>query len=75
MPLLSEDFCRAKLAKDMRGRDERFFRDSKLTGFVLRVRRSADDTLRKDWLVEQPIAGQEEPAENFLWRSRDLSSR
>ena len=34
MPLLSEDFCRAKLAKEMRGRDERFFRDSKLTGFV-----------------------------------------
>ena len=42
--LLSEDFVRNKLGRMMAGRDERLFRDSKLTGFALRVRRAADGT-------------------------------
>ena len=43
--LLSEDFVRNKLAKAMAGRTERVFRDSKLTGFLLRARRGAGGLL------------------------------
>lgn len=57
MPLLSEDFVRNKVAKEMRGRDERVFRDAKLTGFALRVRRLADGTLAKHWFVYLPAQG------------------
>ncbi|WP_161534416.1 tyrosine-type recombinase/integrase [Bradyrhizobium sp. LCT2] len=46
----------------MAGRDERLFRDSKLTGFALRVRRAADGTtLMRDWFVLQPVPGKSNP--------------
>jgi integrase len=59
---LSEDFMRNKTAKLMAGRAERVFRDSKLTGFLLRVRRGADDGLLPTWLIEQPAWLIEQPA-------------
>jgi integrase len=59
--LLSEDFARNKLAKLMAKRAERVFRDSKLTGFLLRVRRGADDALLPTWLIEQPAPGKKNP--------------
>jgi integrase len=60
--LLSEDFVRNKLGRLMAGRDERLFRDSKLTGFALRVRRSAGGTaLAKDWFALQPQPGKSNP--------------
>ena len=50
--LLSEDFVRNRVAKLMTGRDERFFRDSKLTGYLLRVRRAAaDSTFLTEWFI------------------------
>lgn len=48
MPLLSEDFLRRL---SMAGHDERIFRDSRLPGFALRVRRRADGTLSKMFFV------------------------
>lgn len=45
----------------MIGRPERFFRDAKLTGFLLRVRRAADDTLLPTWFVEQAVPGKRNP--------------
>jgi hypothetical protein len=60
--LLSEDFVRNRLGRLMAGRDERFFRDSKLTGFLLRVRRAAEgDTLLRTWFIEQPVPGKTNP--------------
>jgi integrase len=59
--LLSEDFVRNKLAKQMAGRAERVFRDSKLTGFVLRVRRGGGNTLLATWFIEQPAPGKKNP--------------
>ena len=44
----------------MRGRDEREFRDARLTGFVLRVRRTADNGFAKVWFVYQPVPGKKE---------------
>jgi hypothetical protein len=62
MPLLSEDFVRNKVAKEMKGRDERVFRDTKLTGFVLRARRGgANDQLVKVFFVLQPVPGKSNP--------------
>jgi hypothetical protein len=58
--LLSEDFVRNKLGRLMAGRDERLFRDTKLTGFALRVRRTADGTtFAKDWFALQPQPGKD----------------
>lgn len=60
--LLSEDFVRNKIGRLMAGRDERLFRDSKLTGFALRVRRGADGTsFAKDWFALQPVPGKSNP--------------
>ena len=60
--LLSEDFVRNKLGRMMAGRDERLFRDSKLTGFALRVRRPAGRTsFAKNWVVLQPQPGKSNP--------------
>ncbi len=60
--LLSEDLVRNKLGRLMAGRDERLFRDSKLTGFALRVRRVADgSTFTKDWFALQPLPGKRNP--------------
>jgi hypothetical protein len=60
--LLSEDFVRNRLGRLMAGRDERFFRDSKLTGFLLRVRRAAEgNTLLRTWFIEQPTPGKTNP--------------
>ena len=60
--LLSEDFVRNRVAKLMTGRDERFFRDSKLTGYLLRVRRAAaDSTFLTEWFIEQPVPGKRNP--------------
>ena len=60
--LLSEDFVRNKLGRLMAGRDERLFRDSKLTGFALRVRRAADGTsFARDWFALQPVPGRSNP--------------
>jgi integrase len=60
--LLSEDFCRNKIGKLMSGRDERLFRDSKLTGFALRVRRGADGSaFQRDWFALQPVPGKSNP--------------
>ena len=39
-----------------------FFRDSKLTGFLLRVRRTAEGgTLLPTWFIEQPVPGKKNP--------------
>ena len=60
--LLSEDFVRNKLGRLMTGRDERLLRDSKLTGFALRVRHAADgSTFTKDWFALQPVPGKSNP--------------
>ena len=60
--LLSEDFVRNRLGRLMAGRDERFFRDSKLTGFLLRVRRAAEgSTFLPTWFIEQPVPGKKNP--------------
>ena len=60
--LLSEDFVRNKIGRLMAGRDERLFRDSKLTGFALRVRRGADGTsFSRDWFALQPQPGKSNP--------------
>jgi integrase len=60
--LLSEDLIRNKLGRLMAGRDERLFRDTKLTGFALRVRRAADGTtFTKDWFALQPQPGKTNP--------------
>jgi integrase len=58
--LLSEDLVRNKLGRLMAGRDERLFRDSKLTGFALRVRRSTDG-FTKDWFALQTVPGKSNP--------------
>ena len=63
-------------ARLMAGRDERFFRDSKLTGFLLRVRRAAaDSTFLTDWFIEQPVPGKQQPAQNQHRRLPDLPGR
>jgi integrase len=59
--LLSEDFARNKAAKLMAGRAERVFRDSKLTGFLLRVRRGDSGALLSSWFIEQPVPGKSNP--------------
>jgi integrase len=60
--LLSEDFVRHKLGRLMAGRDERLLRDTKLTGFALRVRRTADGTsFARDWFALQPVPGKSNP--------------
>lgn len=48
MPVLSEDFLRRLVLGD---RQERLFRDSKIPGFALRVRRRADGSLSKSFFV------------------------
>jgi integrase len=52
MPVLSDDFLRRVTLGD---RAERIIRDSKLTGFAVRVRRNADDTLSKVFFVFQEL--------------------
>lgn len=52
MPVLSDDFLRRLTLGD---RDERIIRDSKLTGFAVRIRRNADDTLSKVFFVFQEL--------------------
>jgi integrase len=61
VPYLSEDFVANKVAKLVAGKAERTFRDSKLTGFVLRVRRLADGRLAKTFFTLQPVPGQKNP--------------
>jgi hypothetical protein len=63
---LSEDFLRNKTAKLMAGRAERVFRDSKLTGFLLRVRRGVGDALLPIWLIERPARGKKNPSKVTL---------
>lgn len=53
MPILSDDFVQNRVA--LRGRDELIIRDSKLTGFALRVRRRADGSLSKVFFVTHEI--------------------
>lgn len=52
MPLISEDFMRRLSLGD---RPERIFRDSKLPGFALRVRRKSDGSLAKAFFVFQEL--------------------
>ncbi|WFU88738.1 tyrosine-type recombinase/integrase [Rhizobium sp. CC1099] len=54
MPFLSEDFVRRI---KLEGRDEALFRDTKLTGFVLRVRRRADGSLAKTFFISHLTRG------------------
>ena len=61
MPYLSEDFVANKVAKALAGRAERTFRDSRLTGFALRVRRLADGRLAKTFFVFEPVPGRRNP--------------
>ena len=50
MPLLSRDFViRAKLPA---GKREQYIRDNRLAGFMLRLRRNADGTLSKIYMVD-----------------------
>ncbi|QPB21112.1 integrase arm-type DNA-binding domain-containing protein [Rhizobium sp. 007] len=53
MPLLSEDFIRR--AKLPEGVNEKVIRDSKLTGFILRMRRSAAGETVKAFFVEHVV--------------------
>jgi len=53
LPVLSDDFVQNRIA--LRGRDELIIRDSKLTGFALRVRRRADGSLSKVFFVTHEI--------------------
>src|SRR5262245_26241928 len=48
MPIISDDFMRRV---PLSGKNERLFRDSKLAGFTLRVRRREDGTLSKLFFV------------------------
>lgn len=59
--LLSEDFVRNRVNKELAGKPERSFRDAKLTGFVLRVRRLADGSITKTFFVHQPVPGRRNP--------------
>ncbi|PLT99005.1 hypothetical protein BMJ34_14855 [Sinorhizobium medicae] len=49
---ISEDFVKNRIPKLMRGKDALKVRDSKLTGFMLRCRRTADDSITREFLVD-----------------------
>lgn len=53
MPVLTDDFLQNRLS--LKGRDEILIRDSKLTGFAVRVRRKADGSLSKVFFVFQEL--------------------
>lgn len=48
---ITEAFMRDRVPKLMKGEKEIKVRDSKLTGFMLRVRRNADDTFQRDFFI------------------------
>jgi integrase len=64
--LLSEDFVRNKIGKLMAGRAERVFRDSKLTGFLLRARHSASGALLATWFIERRTPGRKNAAKVII---------
>lgn len=53
MPVLSDDFIKNRIA--LRDRDELIVRDSRLTGFALRVRRKANGSLSKVFFITHEI--------------------
>ena len=56
MAIISEDFIRRL---SLAGKDERLFRDSKLPGFALRVRRKSDGSLSKLFFVYHELPKQD----------------